>query len=66
MEVRCFKASCFWCNLYFECLNERLPTRCGVLTIATHGKLCDGWISPAELSDLKYRGQRITDELNED
>ena len=66
IEVGCSKASCFWCNLYFECLNDRLPARCGVLTSATHGKLCDGWMLPAEPRSLEYKGQKITDEINKE
>ena len=66
IEVGCSKASCFWCNLYFESLNSRLPVRCGVLTSATHGKLCDGWMLPTEPRSVLYRGQKISDEVNKD
>ena len=66
IEVGCSKASCFWCNLYFECLNDRLPARCGVLTSVTHGKLCDGWMLPAEPRGLEYKGEIITNEVNKD
>ena len=66
IEVGCSKASCFWCSLYFESLNRRLPARGGVLTSATHGKLCDGWMLPRQPKSVLYKGQKITNEINED
>ena len=65
-EVGCSKATCFWCKHYFECLNGRLPARCGVLTSTAHGMLCDGWMLPAEFRSLKYKGRKFTDEVNKE
>ena len=51
-------------NLYFKYLNRQLPARCGVLISATHGKLYNRWMLPAEVRSFEYKGQRITDEVN--
>ncbi|KAL9095772.1 MAG: hypothetical protein Q9163_006497, partial [Psora crenata] len=49
IEIGCSKASCYWCHLYLEQLNEHLVTsnhNIKIVTFANHGKRTKGWLMP--------------------
>lgn len=57
IKIGCSKASCYWCHLYLENLNEHLTssdpaTNMQVVHYATHGKRTTGWKMPEASGDV--------------